>query len=205
MKSHAHRLHRAAGVLLALTLLVLPACGGAPARTVDVPAYTSAHEPLFENGIDMVEAPDDLGGSWLESYDQELDQRIQMADVVALVTVRTLRTDVDLDRRETRRIVTEIDRTFIGEETLEGEDLVLTVQEGTGGYGSVITNERRLLNARFIAFVKWERVGDTDLVAHWHLSPATDDVALRVRRELERRRDVEQDYNPRRTVVVHRN
>lgn len=193
--------------LALLAPLLLVGCGGSsePVRT-NVEPFTAAHEPLFENGVDMVRDPEGLDGAWLRTWEDELDRRVTMADVVALVTIRTLRTDVDLDRRETFRLVAHPERVYLGEEQLADEDLLLSVAEGEGGYGTVANNERRLLDAQFIAFVKWKRDADTDeLVPRWHLSPATEPVATRVRALLERRRDVVPEDGTRRRVIIHRN
>jgi len=193
--------------LALVAALPLLACGGAsePVRT-NVEPFTAQHEPLFENGVDMVRDPDALGGGWLGTWEDELDRRVSLADVVALVTIRTLRTDVDLDRRETYRLVAHADRVYLGEEQLADEDLLLSVAEGQGGYGTVQNNERRLLDEQFIAFVKWQRDAESgELVPRWHLSPATESVATRVRSLLEQRRDVTVDDGTRRRVIIHRN
>lgn len=194
---------------LPLTLgLLVAACGGSAPPPVVVTPFTAEHEPLFENGVDMVTEPDTLGGSWLETWEHELDRRITFSDLVALVTISTLRTDTDLDRRDTYRLVARPDRVFLGEEALgdEEEALVLSVREGEGGYGTVQTNERRLLDAQFFAFVKWERDEAGALRPRWHLSPATDTVARRVRDLLARRREISRDDSGgTRRIIVHRN
>lgn len=169
------------------------ACAGSaePVRTSVTP-FTAEHEPLFENGVDMVHDPDVLEGSWLGSWEEELDRRVTFADVVALVTIRTLRTDVDLDRRETYRLVARPERVYLGEEQVaDDEDFLFSVGEGEDGYGTVVNNERRLLDQQFIAFVKWQRdEASATPVPRWHLSPATEPVARRVRSLLRRRRNV---------------
>lgn len=60
--------------------------------TVSSP-MTAQDEAVFEDGLDMVRDPRVLEGPWLTSWEDELDQRVTRADIVALVTVRTLRTD----------------------------------------------------------------------------------------------------------------
>lgn len=195
------------GFTLSLTLgLLVAACGGSAPPPVVVTPFTAEHEPLFENGIDMVTEPEALGGTWLETWEHELDRRVTLSDLVALVTIATLRTDTDLDRRDTYRLVARPDRVFLGENALDDEGLVLSVREGEGGYGTVETNERRLLDAQFFAFVKWERDDAGALRPRWHLSPATDDVAVHVRDLLARRREVERDDSGgTRRIVVHQN
>ena len=206
-----------------LSLVVLLACGGAPERDfTNIEPYTVEHEPYFEDGVDMVRDPEALGGSWLETWEEELDRRVTMADVVALVTIRTLRDDIgdtnrgygevptleeaDRSRRRTIRLVAHPDRVWLGEAQVAGQDLVLSVREGTGGFGTVETNERRLLDEQFVAFIKWQRDGESgEMRPRWHLSPATEAVARRVRDLLQRRRDVVESDGSRRRVIIHRN
>ena len=191
------------GLTAAAALILLAACGGSQAEPEHAASspFLDSHESMFENGMDMVRDPDALDGSWLGAWQDELDNRVTHADVVALVTVRTLRTDVDLDRSETFRIIASVERAYLGE---AGEELTLTVSENERGYGTVENNQRRLLDEQFIVFVKWQQT-DEGVRARWHLSPATEAVAIETRRLLESRRQVRQNDGSRRTVVVHRN
>jgi hypothetical protein len=187
------------------TLLVLAAvgCGAsttASTETLVTGPFTESHEAVFENGLDLVAEPDLLEGPWLETWEDDLDVRVTLADLVALTTVQTVRTDIDLDRDETYRLVVEVDRSYLG---VERDELTLTVREGEAGYDSVVTNATRLLQRQFLVFVKWvER--DGAVVPRWHLSPATDQVAGRVERLLRTRRQVEREGRGRRRVIVRR-
>ncbi len=186
------------------TAATLAGCGG-PQETLAVVSspFTSEHAAVFEDGLDLVRDPRVLEGQWLTSWEDELDQRVSLADVVVLVTVRTLRTDVDLDRRRTFRLVSHVDRVLLGEHV--GEEIVLTVREGEGGFGTGETNERSLLDAQDVAFVKWAEDEDGTVRARWHLSPATDQVAGRTRALLLRRRDVADESGSHRRIIINRN
>lgn len=183
----------------------LAACGGAsaPVQPTTTP-FMAAHEAVYENGVDMVRDPEGLGGAWLHSWEDELDQRVSHADIVALVTIRTFRTDIDLDRRETYRLIAHPERVYFGELT---DDIQLTVAEGEAGYGTVGNNQRQILDQQFIAFIKWEERENADPRARWHLSMASDQIATRVRSLLSRRRDVTvtEDGGARGRVIVHEN
>lgn len=193
--------HAPRSLLLALSLCLF-ACGGSQATERAVTAFTAEHESVFENGLDMVQDPSALGGGWLTSWEEELDQRVTLADAVALVTVTTIRTDTDLERRDTLRLVAHVEREYLGE---LDDEVTFSVAEGEAGYGTVESNERRLLDVQFIAFVKWQREEDGRLRVRWHLSPATNAVARRVRTLLRDRRQVREHDGTRRTVIIYRN
>lgn len=190
-------------VALALVLLIAGlGCGAAQPVEVVVTPFTSQHEVVFENGVDMIRDPEGTGGGWLASWEEETDQRVTLADVIALVTVRTLRTDVDLDRNETYRVIVHVDRQLLGH---LDEETTLTVRAGERGYASVQSNVDHLLEQQFIAFVKWQRGDDGAVRARWHLSPASDPVARRVRDLLASRRQVTDYDSSRRTVIIRNN
>lgn len=190
--------------IFAALLALVPSCGG-PQETIArvTSPFTPDLAPIFENGIDLVRDPRVLEGQWLETWEDDLDRRVGHADVIALVTVQTLRTDVDLEQRRTYRLIAKVDRALMGEGV--GTDITLIVREGEDGFGTVETNERRLLDTQYIAFVKWARdESDGAIRARWHLSPASDAIATRVRSAIAARRPPEEDQTKRR-VIIHRN
>lgn len=182
-------------------------CGGSAVTAAAVTSpFTDEHAQVFDNGLDLVRDPQALEGTWLSTWESDIDRRVGWSDVVALVTVRTLRTDLDLDRRQTYRLIARVDRVLYGENV--GEELELRVQQGQAGYRSIEESERRLLDQQFLVFVKWADEEDSQqghiVRARWHLSPATDGVANRARLMLTRRQDAE-GQGDRRRVIVHRN
>lgn len=187
-----------------ILLPVLVALGCAPALAPEpvATAPLSAEEALlYENGVDHVADPEALEGRWREDWSRELDDRVSGADVVAVVTVKTLRTDTDPGRHVTYRLVLETDRQIVGEIP---DDLSLSVSEADGGFNSVDGNERRILDQSFVLFAKYElAAGNSKVTIRWHLAPATDAVVARVDYLAERRRGVERE-RPTHRVVVHR-
>lgn len=190
--------------ILLSVLFALGCAAGCAATLPPEPVATaplSAEEALlYENGVDNVVDPDVLEGRWREDWSRELDDRVTTADIVAVVTVKTLRTDTDPGRHVTYRLVLETDREIVGE---VADDLSLSVAEADGGFNSVDGNERRILDQSFVLFAKYELAAGNDKVTtRWHLAPATEGVVARVDYLAERRRGVERPH-PTRRVVVH--
>jgi hypothetical protein len=188
--------------VVALLAALATACGGPQGEVVArvTSPFTDAHAQVFDDGLDLVSEPELLEGPWLQTWERELEQRVSDADLVAVVTVRTLRTDVDLDRRQTYRLVTHLDRVVVG---AGGEELSLYVHEGERGYATVRSHEPRLLGAQYVAFVKWA-AGDSGVRARWHLSPASQPIMERVAELVRRRPDSAGGEGARRRVIIRR-
>ena len=176
------------------TVLTL-ACGPAAQPIVVTGPFTAEHETAFENGIDYIADPTILEGSWLRSWEDDIDRRVHLSDAIAFVTITTLRQDVDLDRHETFRLIARVDRERHG--TLPDE-ISFVVRQGQPGFGTVTGNDARILNQRFVAFVKWAEE-DGQIVGRWHLSPASERVVRRVNTIVER---VHTAPEERRTIIV---
>lgn len=184
---------------LASLLLLSLACSG-PEPIPGAP-FTPEDQRFFDDGVDLIGDPESLEGRWREDWATELDQRVRRADAVIYVRIRTLRTDLDLDRRTTYRLFPESERALLGSLP---EDLVLAAREGDAGYAAIRQNEPRIVGGALVLFLKWERPeGAATATARWHLSPATEQVTSRVEYLLERRRGVERSERGR--VIVREN
>jgi len=177
------------------------ACGGAsvPDRPQTAPPLTAEEEQLFEDGVDFVGDPETLEGRWRQDWSRELDQRVRRSDVVARVTVETLRTDTDLDRRVTYRLVVASEETYIG---TFPRDLTLSSMEGDSGYGTLAGNDRRILDQDFVLFLKWAGA-EGEVVPRWHHSPASEQVVTRTEWLLDRRRADERPQQGTTRTIVH--
>src|SRR5215471_9682613 len=95
----------------------LGACAGqsnTTAARVTSP-FTATDSKLFDDGVDLVSDPDGLGGRWAEDWNTEMRDRVQRSDLIALVTVTTLLTDIDPEGHTTHRLVVHIDKSMKGE------------------------------------------------------------------------------------------
>lgn len=159
-------------------------CGGAAPQAQVSSPFTQEHARYFEGGIDFVDDPTTLTGRWREEWLAELDTRIEHSDAVAKVSVETVRTAWDLDRR---KLQLELTVSSVLHGVLPMGNLTVSSQEGEPGYPSVKSNEARLLHATYILFVKWSKDEDGQLIPHWHLSPDSEQVTSTVQSRLEMR------------------
>lgn len=174
-------------------------CGGGSGQIKTSSDFTVEHAEFFEDGVDYVANPDVLEGRWRDDWQRELEKRLEYADFIGVVTVTTLRTDIDPGRRTSYRLMTKVDKRLFGEAPKAG--LTLLVRDGQPGYETVDGNQRRILDERFVVFVKWYENDNELISAHWHLSPASDVIVDRVRELLLRR----ESSKPQVRVVTHEN
>lgn len=163
--------------------------------------FTSEHAELFEDGFDFVREPGALEGQWLENWQREINNRVAYSDFIATVTVTTLRTDVDPERRTSFRVVASVERTLYG--GVPDSEIELTVDENAVGYASVKDNQQQFLNQVFVAYLKWYEKADGGVAAHWHLSPASEGIVGATEKLIKQRTEKKKEV--RRKVVVHKN
>lgn len=189
--------------LCVLVLLAIPAswaCGGGGTE-VHLTPFTAEQREVFEDGVDFVADPQGLEGRWREDWTRDLDRRVTWADVIAIVTVRTMRTDTDPNQRTTFRLMAEIGRSLLGDAP---PDVEMVVRQDSMGFDTVDGNHRQILDTEFIAFLKWYENENGDVKPHWHLSPSSDPVVSRTEYLIERRRDIPRRRdNVRTTTIVH--
>ena len=158
----------------------LACCGGAPARSTA--PLRPEQASLFENGIDWITAPTALQGQWKTEWYNELDQRVQHADVIADCKIRTLRTDIDHDQRVVHRMSIRLSKVYQGE--VDADDLELAVSDHQAGFPSVDQGKERILDRRFVAFVRWAKDTDGQVRPHYHLGAASPEVLAEVKKRV---------------------
>ena len=155
-------------------LIAAIACWGLGCAGASSNAPASDFRPsdvaLFDNSVDLVEAPVIVEGEWSGTF----ERRVNRADLIAVVRVDSLSSDL-VKRRSAYRLTVRVRDRLKGSSSKE---ITLRVQNDEPGYHTVRVNEDRLLLDPFVAFVKWEvTTGSPEQVAHWHLSP--DSAAVR--------------------------
>ena len=192
---------RTLGHSLALALaiaapLAASGCGSTSSELVARP-ITAAQAAVYDNGIDYVDNPALLEGPWLETWEQEIDQRVTQADAVSYVTISTIRTDADLERRETFRLTAHSDSVRYGQ---IDEDMVIVSARSDAGFDTVRGNDTRILNNRFVLFLRWVQAdANSPRVARWHMSPASDLIVRRVNSLVDARHG---DNTDRRRIII---
>ncbi len=186
-------------VLLPFLIAFASACGSGSVQMRTSSEFTEVHAEFFEDGVDYVANPDVLTGRWRDEWQRETEKRLEYSDFIGVVTVNTLRTDIDPGRRTSFRLMATIDESLLGEAPKEG--LTLLVRDGQAGYETVDGNQRRILNESFVVFVKWYEDENEMISAHWHLSPASDVILDRVRELILRRENAKSHVR----VVTHEN
>jgi hypothetical protein len=183
---------------MALTLL---GCGSSTPQVVVTPMTPEA-ETAFENGVDFIDNPSLLEGSWLDAWESDIEHRVSLADAIAVVRVTTVRRDTDLEHHDTYHLAVQVASLRYGD--LQNE-LLLTARQGEAGYGTLDGNDDRLLNPpsdhpdHFILYVRWTRDEDGTLRPRWHMSPAGTAIVQRVNSLIEMRR---QSGEERRRIIV---
>jgi hypothetical protein len=180
---------------LVCALFMATACGGA-SRPVVAP-LTESQQRAFDNGVDFVASLEGLEGRWRDDWDRDLSERVGAADVIALVTVQTLRTDTDPQQRVTYRLLAHVDRAMVG--APRGDELALAASPDEPGFSTIHDNPARVTDKQFIVYVRPGPNGD-----RWHLSHATDSVLTETERKI-----TELQRAPKKTdgerVIVHTN
>lgn len=181
--------------IFVLGLLLVGACGGVQSRS-QLPPLTTEQALAFDNGVDYIASLEGLEGRWRDDWERDLTLRVGAADRVALVTVRTLRTDTDPQQRITYRLHTAVDEDLVGS---GGKEIELTVPADAPGFASIHDNPGRIPDRQYVVYLRAAREGD-----RFHLSAASQPVLLETRRKIA---DLGRDPNKTagERVIVHTN
>ena len=172
----------ALGVVLAFGWLALASGCAAPVEGIRVSSpFTSRDADLFDDAADFLKDATGLEGAWAEGWKNDLHGRSTGADVVAVVKISTIISDVDLQQRKGVRLMPDAVRALRG--TLPPET-GLRVSQGRPGFVSVDRNRTQLMGETMVLFVKWYEAEDKSIAAHWHLSPASEQVLAQVEEAL---------------------
>ncbi|MFT3922526.1 MAG: hypothetical protein QM778_08330 [Myxococcales bacterium] len=172
--------------------------------TTQAAPLSSADAHLFERGVDFIAKPEGLEGRWRDDWSTELDQRVRDSDLVALISVRTLRTDTAPDQRVTHRIAAHVDRVISGKGP--SDELELATDASAAGFASVDQAIQRLSEHKYVAFVKWAPDEHGEPKAFFHLSPASEEVLTETEGAVTRVRPRSSSGGePEERVIVHNN
>jgi hypothetical protein len=180
---------------------VVTACGGSTPKTNYSPT-TPEQERVFEHGVDFVAALEGLEGRWRDDYERDLQERVAGSDFIGIVKVVTLLTETDPEQRVTHRLVGTIQRTVAGTDL---KDVELRVREGQLGFPTVHENLQRIEQREFVVFVKWYQDDQGERAAHFHLSPASEQIVSATESSAMLAQKAPTGSSPAERTVVHTN
>jgi hypothetical protein len=152
---------------LGVALSTAACAGSGAARREPAAPLTPAQARLFDDGVDLIENPEALQGQWREDWQREVEQRLQQAEMVVVGRVRSVGTDVDLQRRVSFRVDLEVQRVVKGEQV--PDELSLIASPGAVGYASLERQREQMLQRELVAFVRRAADGGAERL-HFHLS-----------------------------------
>jgi hypothetical protein len=155
--------------------------GGTPPVIHPSSPFLESDALLFEDGVDMIGDPEGLTGRWADEWATSLSDRATRSDLIALMTVNTLRSDVSPEQRTTHWLVAQVGDVFKGK--YEGE-LSLSSSDEAIGFDSVDREKSNVLHKPMVVFAKWVLEQDGSVRAHWHLALGSRNIVDAVRMQL---------------------
>ncbi len=171
---------------VAVSLIALAGCGGGFALGEP---WEPGEARFFDNGVDLMKQPSKLSGQWAYDQQQELDGRVTLADLIAVVEIGSVQTTTDLEGREAKRIEVDIVDRLYGE--APSDTLSLESGRESIGYPLLLRHERHL-SGEFIAFLRFFEGEEGQRAQRFHLSPASPEVRKLVREKVAERIESEQ-------------
>ena len=173
--------------LIALGLVALSGCGAAAGSSKALQPsspFTADDAKLFQGGIDLVGQPAGLDGRWADDWAQDMRARVQRSDLVALVKVDTLRTDITPEQHTRYWLDAEVKDVWKG--TFDAHQLSLPTSQDDAGFESVDQKRNTVLNQPLIVLAKWEMQPNGQVRPRWFVTLASDEVVATVRAHLHR-------------------
>lgn len=189
---------RLASIVSSLLCAATIGCASAPVTAPARPTspFTDTDLALFDDGVDLVADPDALAGQWGDDWNLEMRDRVARSDLIALVKVRTFRSDTDPEQRTTHRLQVGVERALKG--VPPDEELDLATADSAAGYPTIDSHKTRLLNMQLLLLAKWVATSSGAVGSHFHLVAASDKIVTRVQAHIER------DRPQNRTVIERR-
>lgn len=169
-------------------IAVLSSCSSTTTQVRPRAPWEPELAQFFDDAADFIEDPGDLQGAWSTDYARELQGRVDEADLICRVEVRTINEDISVDGHRRKHLLMQISSVLHGEAPSDNR-LHVSVGEGSSGFDTIDRSERRLIGNHFVAFIRWYEDDDDVVRAHWHLSPATRPLIAMVRRAITEREE----------------
>jgi len=146
--------------------------------------FLAEHRLLFDDGADFFDDPVALQGAWRDASIRDTYDRVDAADLVAVVMVHSVHADSDPSGTTSFRLVADVESVLLGNEP--NGALSLLSGPDDPGYATIRDNGPRLLNNRFVVYLKWYTDEAGDVGSHWHMSPGSREVLVEAERAVGR-------------------
>jgi hypothetical protein len=164
---------------LALLLALSTSCASRPQIRPTSP-FTAEMGHHFDDSVDYVSNLDDIGGRLATDFRTQIDYLGRNSDLIAIARIETVTVSQDPDGTQSYRLTAAVTEGIKG--TIPEDSRVsLRASQGQAGYNTVQGRQERLQSGRWLLFVKWYTDGAGEVRPHWHLSPHSDGLVLRVR------------------------
>lgn len=168
---------------LPLSLALLAgACSSTTGRgTVETAPFTAENARFFDDAVDYIENPEDLGGRLASDWRAQIDHLSRESDFIVPVRVETVSEGTEANSSSSFTL------TAVGTgEALKGRiggdrRVSLRVTEGSVGFQTVRNNIARVQSREYLLFARNHTDAEGAVRPRWHLSPHTPRLVERVR------------------------
>lgn len=158
------------------------ACSSARPQIQARPFTANLHR-VFDDAVDYVTDVEGLGGRVASDWQNQIDALSRESDVIGTARIETVVLEQNPDGSRAYRLTAVLSDLLRGEAP-EGNQVSFRVAQGTTGFNTVVGRETRLQSGRYMAFVRWYNDSSGAVRAHFHLSPLSDALVARVRRNV---------------------
>jgi hypothetical protein len=151
--------------------MVLSGCGGNEGLTVKNP-WDPDYAQYFDDSIDFTMNPESLSGQWLYDYQLELESRVSLSDYILAVRVDSINLKSDAAGKQWKNLGVNVEKKVKGE--FPAKSVVLTVADDQPGFDSFQTDDGRLTDKVYLAFLRLYETETGDVGIHWHISPLSE-------------------------------
>lgn len=168
-------------VALCFTLAV-GACASPRAQTtVETAPFTAENARFFDDAVDYIENPEELGGRVAVDWRTQIDHLSAESEVIVPVRIETVSEGSEANSASAYTL-TAVGTGAALKGRLPGDRrLSLRVNQGSTGFQTVRNNIARVQSREYLLFARRHTDAEGQVRFRWHLSPNTPRLLERVR------------------------